>query len=345
VDYSVLDDGLGAAYERIAFSEIIKAYAERFGARKLLELNATFIAGIPGFNSCILAQDGYDVTITVHSRDYAETLEAWKLAGLGDRVKVLEWDDDLATPFAAGEFDMVWNHLVFEHYRDPTKLVREMARVSNNLVMNLTLNPTNIGFPLHWAYHKITRTRWDHGFIRNTLISTMKRTHQCAGLVPVGWGGVDTPPWIDTVDLQLGGSMQYVGGAVGSKRWVWASTNPATRQHPLVRTVWRWERLLPEWYRTLVAHHRYAVSAKRPEQRRTSRSEPKQSFEKKTRLESTAGWLCIPLWVAVVAGTTVVIAASTVAIAFRGASKKNRAPHFKPRSIFMQSRAERSEED
>ena len=262
IDYSELDDGLGGTYERIAYGTIIESFAERFGARKILELNATFIAGVPGFNSGILAEDGYDITITVHSRDYAETLEAWKIAGLADRVRILEWNNDLETPFRVGEFDLVWNHLAFEHYKDPTSLVREMARVSNKLVMNLTLSPTNIGFPLHWMYHKLARVEWDHGFFKNTLISTMKKTHKSVGLIPIGWGGCDAPPWIDTVDLQIGGSMRYVGGVLGPRRWVWGSTNPAARKHRLIKMLWKWERLLPDWYRTMVAHHLYVVSMK-----------------------------------------------------------------------------------
>jgi SAM-dependent methyltransferase len=340
-----LDDGFGATYERMAFSEIIKGYAERFGAHKMLELNATYIAGVPGFNSCILAQDGYDVTVMVHGRDYQETLRAWELAGLSDRVKIVEWNDDLATPFANGEFDMVWNHLVFEHYSDPAPLVREMTRVSNNLIMNLTLSPTNIGFPMHWAYHKITKARWDHGSVRNMRISTMKRTHKEAGLTPVGWGGCDAPPWIDTVDLQLGGSMQYVGHAVGSKRWVWAATNPAARRHPLIRRTWGWERLLPDWYRSLVAHHLYVISTKESSPGYRNGTTAKHSFEKKTLLESAAGWLSIPLQIAVVAGTTMVLAASTAAIVLRGTSRSAPAPGFKPRSIFPPTTSEGSEDD
>ena len=262
IDYSELDDGLGGTYERIAYGAMIERLAERFGARKLLELNATFIAGVPGFNSGILAQNGFDVTITVHSRDYRETLEAWKISGLSKRVRILEWNNDLEVPFGADEFDLVWNHLAFEHYRDPTPLVREMARVSKDLVMNLTLNPFNIGFPMHWVYHKLAGKEWDHGFLKNTLISTVKKTHITVGLTPVDWGGCDAPPWIDTVDLQIGGSMRYIGGAVGQRRWVWGSTNPAARRHSLIRMLWRCEMLLPAWYRTLVAHHLYVASRK-----------------------------------------------------------------------------------
>ncbi|HJX45579.1 MAG TPA: hypothetical protein VJ399_00195, partial [Patescibacteria group bacterium] len=69
VPYEKLNEGFGGAYERIAYTNILKKLAKKYNAKKVLELNSTYIAGVPAFNSSILAQDGYDLTITVHTRD------------------------------------------------------------------------------------------------------------------------------------------------------------------------------------------------------------------------------------------------------------------------------------
>lgn len=265
IEYWKVDDGLGGSYERIAYSNVVEKLARRHKVKKILELNSTFIAGVPAFNSGILAQKGFDVTITVHSRDYKDALEVWEIVGLAEKVKIIKWDDDFKTSFKTNQFDLVWNHLAFEHYPDPLSLVKEMVRVSNNLVINFTLSPFNIGFPIHWLLHKVTRKPWDHGFFKNTLISTMEKVHRQAGLKIVESGGCDDPPWMDTVDLEMGGSMRYfdVWPKTISDRWVWGATNPAVQNHWLVKLLWDWETSMPEWFRRLTAHHLYTASKKK----------------------------------------------------------------------------------
>src|SRR3990170_4988318 len=121
---SRLNEGLGGCYERWAFSRILIEHAKAIRAKRVLELNATYIAGIPGMNSCILAQEGFDVTLTVRPRDYKDILHVWDIMGLPARI--IELHTDTRTPFETGEFDLVWNHLAFEQYRDPMPLVVEM---------------------------------------------------------------------------------------------------------------------------------------------------------------------------------------------------------------------------
>jgi len=262
--YQKVNEGIGGAYERIAYSNIIKKIAKKYNCQTILEHNATYIAGIPGFNSCLLAQAGLKVTITVHSRDYQDTLQAWRLLGLADKAKIIEWNDDFQTPFSDNEFDFVWNHLAFEHYQNPLPLVQEMKRISKKVVMNLTLSPFNIGFPLHWLIHKIARKPWDHGYFKNTLISTMEKKHQEAGLKIIESGGCDVPPWMDTVDAKMGESMTYLDHSPKFIRdnWVWCSADPKIKNHWLIKMLWSWEKNMPEWFRRAVAHHLYTASLK-----------------------------------------------------------------------------------
>lgn len=265
IDYRKIDDGLGGSYERIAYSAIVEKLARKHGVKKILELNSTFIAGVPAFNSGILVQKGFDVTITVHSRDYKDALEVWKIVGLSEKVKIIKWDDDFNTPFKNDEFDLVWNHLAFEHYKDPSVLVKEMKRLTKKLVINLTLSPYNIGFPIHYLIHKIINKTWDHGYFKNMIIPSMEKIHREAGLKVVESGGCDDPPWMDTVDLEMGGSMRYFDAwpKAIADRWVWGATSPRVQNHWIIKMLWDWESSMPEWFRRYTAHHLYTASKRK----------------------------------------------------------------------------------
>lgn len=260
-----VNEGIGGAYERIAYSNMLKRIAAERGAKSVLELGATFIAGVPGFNSCLLSQAGFDVTITVHPRDYAETKRIWDNFTPGGKVEIIELEDNLKTPFKNGQFDLVWNHLAFEHYKNPLPLVEEMARISNDTVVNLTLSPWNIGFPLHYLSHKLKNKPWDHGYFKNTLISTMEKTHRKAGLDHLESGGCDVPPWMDTVDAQMGNSMTYFDFSPKAikDKWIWNSASRKCQNHWMVKLFWNFEQNMPEWFRRLVAHHLYTASSKK----------------------------------------------------------------------------------
>jgi SAM-dependent methyltransferase len=265
IDYRKLNEGLGGAYERVAYTNILKKLAKRYHVKKILELNSTYIAGVPAFNSSILAQSGYDLTVTVHTRDYRDALLAWKIAGLGKKIKIIKWDNDFKTPFRNGEFDLVWNHLAVEHYQDPVPLLSEMKRVTRKLVVTMTLSPFNLGFISHFLWHKAVGKPWDHGYIRNTLISTMEKYHRKVGLTLIESGGCDDPTSPDTVDSKMGESMTYLDALPKSisNKWVWTAINPACQKSLIVKLFWFLERGYPEWFRRLTAHHLYSASLKK----------------------------------------------------------------------------------
>lgn len=265
VPYKKLNEGFGGAYERMAYTNVLKHLLAKFGGKKVLELNSTFIAGVPAYNSCLLAQAGFDVTVTVHKRDYPDAVLVWKMTGLYDRVKIIQWDDDTKTPFHNNSFDLVWNHLAVEHYKDPTLMLAEMRRLSRNLVVTMTLSPWNLGFMLHFLWHTMTGKQWDHGIIKNTLISTMEKYHRRARLRVVESGGCDDPMHMDTVDSKMGESMTYLDSLPRAIRdaWVWTAINPTTQTHPLTRVSWFLERGYPEWFRRYTAHHLYTASMKK----------------------------------------------------------------------------------
>jgi len=258
--YRLLNEGIGGCYERIVYSNIISDIAEKAGCRSILELNTTFIAGVPGLNSVILAQKGYDVTVTVRPRDYEDVLKVWELLGLRDRVKIIELNTDLNTPFKDSQFDMVWNYLVFDQYKNPLPLTKEMARISKKVVMHFTLGPYNYGIFIHKLAHWWSHRFYDHGYSENATIGSMKKYHKEAGLKTITWGGVDCPIWMDTVDGQLGNSMTYMDAYGMRNKWVWCSANPECRDNKLIKMLWSWEKVMPRWFKILMSHHLYVAS-------------------------------------------------------------------------------------
>lgn len=259
-----INEGIGGAYERLAYSDVIKKLAQENNCHSILELGATFIAGVPGFNSCLLAEAGFDVTVLVHPRDFEDTKAIWSTFKTTGKVNIIQGDNLLHAPFPDGQFDLVWNHLAFEHFAKPEELVHEMKRLSNNLVINFTLSPWNVGFPLHWLGHKLHKKAWDHGFFKHTTISSMEKAHRKENLIVLESGGTDVPPWMDTVDAQLGGTMTYLDYAPGKIKdsWKWNSVAPQTQNHPLVKMLLGWEDAMPDWFRRLTAHHLYTASKK-----------------------------------------------------------------------------------
>jgi len=256
-----LNEGLGGAYERYAYSRVIAQHMEDRGLKTVLELDATYIAGIPGFNSCLLARDGYDVTITVNERDYEDALHAWELLGLlGPNVHILRDDGSLYVD--DNSYDLVYNHLAFEHYEDPVAFVSNMSRISKDVVLNLTLAPYNLGFIVHWLAHKWQGKRWDHGKIRQMTVGAMKKAHNGAGLTRIGRGAADVPPWVDTVDGQIKGSMTYLDGYPDKVRqkWIWCSGDPNLAERKWIRVMWYAEERMPEWFKMLVGHHLWVSS-------------------------------------------------------------------------------------
>jgi hypothetical protein len=260
--YKKLSEGLGGAYERIAYTNIIKRIAQKYNCKNILELNATYIAGIPGFNSCLLAQSGYNVTVAVTERDYEDTKEVWRLTGL--KANIVKIKSDKATGFISGSFDLVYNHLAFDQYKDPVPLVREMKRLSNKIIMNLTLSPYNYGYWIHKISHKMYKQEWDHGYRELGTTQAMEDVHSQLGLKFVERGACDAPPWMDTVNAQIGESMTYLDAFPKAvrERWIWCSVDKKTQEHKLVKKFLSWEEAMPFWFKKFAAHHLYVVSSK-----------------------------------------------------------------------------------
>ncbi|MDD5772159.1 MAG: methyltransferase domain-containing protein [bacterium] len=261
------DDGLGAFYGRIAPITLLENLAKKNKLNSLLELNAVYIAHTPGFTSNMLTQDNFKAGVMVNSQDYDETVSAWKEVGLYDKACIVKGDDDTHTPFKDNEYDIVWNHSVFEKHANPEALVLEMKRISKKFVINFVYNYNNLGVKLHHWQHSLEKQEWDHGEILQSRMKTLTGVYKKCGLKIVETGGVDVPPWLCTLDLEIGGGRTYLrniieGDEKKAKGWVWSTVDPDARNNIFANTFLNWEFSFPRWFKVLMAHHLYCIGEK-----------------------------------------------------------------------------------
>lgn len=258
INYNHFDDGLGASYERLAIAKVIDRIARKTDSKNLLELNATFIGGVPAFNSYLLAKWGYDIAIAVCERDYQEAVEAWDSTGLINKIKIYKLKKTTeASDIFPKRYDLVWNHLIFEQYQDPSPLIEKMSRIAKKAIVTITLNPYNPGFWFHILDHKIFKKFWNHGFTRQMIIGSMVKAFKKQRLKIIERGGLDCPPWLDTVDFSIGGSMAYAKSV--SKEWVWSVAHPEFENNKIIRSLYKMEKTLPNWFKILASHHLYVA--------------------------------------------------------------------------------------
>ncbi|MEW6088092.1 MAG: methyltransferase domain-containing protein [bacterium] len=261
------DDGLGAFYGRLAPILLLEKLAGKHDLKSLLELNAVYIAHTPGFTSNLLTQDNFKAGVLVNSQDYEETVSAWKEAGLYDKASIVKGDDDTHTSFKDNEYDIVWNHSVFEKHHNPESLVKEMKRISRRFVVNFTSNYNNLGVKMHHRHHRLEKKEWDHGEISQSRIKALTETYKKCGLKIIETGGADVPPWLCTLDLEIGGGRTYVrniieGEEKKEKGWVWSTVDPSARNNKYIKAFLNWESTFPRWFKVLMAHHVYCIGEK-----------------------------------------------------------------------------------
>jgi hypothetical protein len=92
----------------------------------------------------------------------------------------------------------------------------------------------------------------------------MQEVHQELGLKSIEYGACDAPPWMDTVNAQIGESMTYLDAFPKKIRnqWIWCSIDPRCQNHSLVKRFLSWEESMPLWFKKFAAHHLYQISQK-----------------------------------------------------------------------------------
>jgi hypothetical protein len=266
------NEGLGLVYERFVLNDFLLALRKEYGVETVLEAPLFGMAGVSGINSVILAQAGAAVTLV---DDHAERLAAveriWGELGLaGQFVHQSRWDE-LSCP--DGSFDLAWNWAALWHLSDglPESLLRELVRVSRQVVFVAMPNRIQVGYLLR----KYLLERDFVNYVDEDWadIRRVRRVLEDAGVRIVRQGVLDVPPWPDTV-MPASEVLQRLG--IRSKKlerqfsgdsWEWSTMAYYLGEQPdlydrVMRYAWLDRVRLPWQVKAVWAHHRYLVGIK-----------------------------------------------------------------------------------
>jgi SAM-dependent methyltransferase len=249
----------------------LTALAQRYHVRSVLEAPLYGMAGVSGINCVALAREGVDVTLV---DDNAE-----RLAGV-QRI----WQEDLrlpvnlvrvspsawgALPLPDNSFDLAWEWAALWHIADPAGLLREMARVSRNLVFVAMPNSLQVGY---WMRKWILEREffYDHDEAWTSMARIKDALHR-AGLTVIEEGVLDVPPWPDTV-MPAGEVLQRLGirnerlqDQFSGDGWSWSTMayylgdEPQLRER-VMKYAWLDHACLPWQMKAVWAHHRYVLA-------------------------------------------------------------------------------------
>lgn len=267
----LLDEGYGTAYERYALNRFLGRLVRRLKVRSVLETPANGIMGVPGIKSLMFAKLGCDVTLINPSRQViADIKRLWDALDLSADFIV---SDYYGTDLPSGSFDLVWNFCVFEHLREHSTLVGEMARLSRRYVLVETQNIFNLGTPLHALYHKLRGEPWDHGFRSSMDYRVVKADMMEAGLKILEIDATDMPPWPDinmklsdvggkSVEAELEFRPSVRTKTVEDIVRLWRGTPLSSRAADFFSLWYLLEACAPRFVRLLYSHHPYVIGRK-----------------------------------------------------------------------------------
>ncbi len=264
------NEGLGLVYERFVLNDFLGALREEHGIESVLEAPLFGMAGVSGINSVGLAQAGATVTLV---DDHAERLAAveriWGELGLPARF--VAHDDWEGLPFPNDTFDLAWNWAALWYLPDPAALLRELARVSRQLVFVAMPNRVQIGYLLRkYVLEREFVNHVDEGWAD---IGRVRRVLESVGVCIMGQGVLDVPPWPDTVMpasqvlRKLGIKSGKLEEQFSADSWQWSTMAYYLGQQPdlyerVMRYAWLDRAPVPWRIKAVWAHHRYVVGIK-----------------------------------------------------------------------------------
>ncbi|MFN8532145.1 MAG: class I SAM-dependent methyltransferase [Dehalococcoidia bacterium] len=262
-------EGLGVVYERLILNDLLERIDSRYPYESVLEAPVYGMAGVDGINSISLAQKGKQVTLL--------DVDRGRLAGIGTLwdqlglpVQLVFTPDPRSLPFSSRSVDLVWNFAALWHVLGGAgELVREMVRVSRDLVFIAMPNRAQLGYLLR--KYAIDKEFFDKVDERWVSIARIKRTLREAGCRIVEEGVLDVPPWPDTCMpaseflRRLGLGALPVRSKFEGEGWKWSTMDYYAGEAPGVRaTVDKLAVLdrapLPWQIKTVWAHHHYVLA-------------------------------------------------------------------------------------
>ncbi len=264
------NEGLGLVYERFVLNDYLDRIVSQHNVRTVLEAPIFGMAGVSGINSVRLAQRGCAVTLV---DDNAERLAAiqriWNELNL--RATFIHRTDFAHLSFPDQSFDLTWEWAALWYLPNAQALLKELVRVSRNLVFIAMPNRIQVGYLmrkylLERDFVKYVDENWAD-------INRIKKILSGAQVKIIDEGVLDVPPWPDTVMpaaqvlQRLGIKSKKLNSPFTGANWNWSTMDYYLGRRPELRAqIDRYTFLehapLPWQLKALWAHHRYVLGQK-----------------------------------------------------------------------------------
>lgn len=266
------NEGLGLVYERFVLNDFLRQLRARHNVTTVLEAPLFGMAGVSGINSVALAQAGCHVILADDNGERLDGIQRiWQELGLPvDLIQVWDWG---RLPFADNTFDLAWEWAGLWYLPDPGALLRELVRVTRDLVFVAMPNRWQVGYALrkYVLDRPFFQQIGDGEYWAN--MAPIRRLLEAQGVTIVDEGVLDVPPWPDTV-MPASEVLQRLG--IRSRRlqdqftgagWEWSTMAYYLGQQPelreqVMRYAWLDQARLPWQVKAVWAHHRYLLGHK-----------------------------------------------------------------------------------
>jgi SAM-dependent methyltransferase len=261
------NEGLGVVYERFVLNDYLDRLVDDYGVRTVLEAPLYGMAGVSGINSVRLAERGCEVTLVDCDRErLAGVTRIWQQLQLP--ATFVQHDDFGCLPFADNTFDLAWEWAGLWYLPDAGALLKELARVSRNLVFVAMPNNLQVGYLMRkYIIDRDFFPTVDEQWVRMRRI---KQVLRAAGVSFVDEGVLDVPPWPDTVMpaaevlKRLGIKNKKLNAQFTGSGWTWSTMAYYLGEQPdlrdrIMKYAWLDHAPLPWQFKVVWAHHRYVL--------------------------------------------------------------------------------------
>ncbi len=261
------NEGLGLVYERLVLNDYLERIASQHNIKSVLEAPLYGMAGVSGINSVALAQRGCTVTLVDENAERLAGVERiWGELNLNARF--VHHRDFARLPFPDKSFDLAWEWAALWYLPNADALLRELARISRDLVFVAMPNRVQVGYLLR--KYVLERDFVEYVDEAWANISRIQRVLGEAGVEFVDEGVLDVPPWPDTVMpaaqvlKQLGVKSKKLDAQFTGNNWNWNTMDYYTGKRSELRAqIERYMFLehapLPWQVKAIWAHHRYVL--------------------------------------------------------------------------------------
>jgi SAM-dependent methyltransferase len=261
------NEGLGVVYERFVLNDYLDQIVDRHHVKTVLEAPLYGMAGVSGINSVRLAARGCEVTLVDNNAERLEGVtKIWERLNLP--ATFIHYENFGQLPFEDNSFDLTWEWAGLWYLPDAKALLKELVRVSRNLVFVAMPNNIQVGYLMR--KYVIDRDFFPTVDERWVQMRRIKKTLQAAGVNFIDEGVLDVPPWPDTVMpaaevlKRLGIKSRKLNNQFTGEGWTWNTMAYYLGEQPdlrdrVMKYAWFDHAPLPWQLKTIWAHHRYVL--------------------------------------------------------------------------------------